>query len=99
MLMKKIETEEMTRELDIGKVKEMLVLVQSILRSKPLCQLTEEELEHLSIIILKVCRKLLGKTTIFGSTYVFFKSTIASTFLVIFYVALNGFVIKSIFAR
>jgi len=42
-----------TKILDIGNASNMLTLVKSILRSKPVCQLTEDEIEHLSIKILK----------------------------------------------
>ena len=52
---KKLEEKDMTRELDIGKVSDMLALVKSILQTKPACQLSEEELDHLSITVLKVC--------------------------------------------
>lgn len=50
----RMEKEEFFHRLDIGKVKEMMIPVVSILSSKPACQLSAEEMDHLSIIILKV---------------------------------------------
>ena len=50
----RMEKKDTFCRLDIGKVKEMMIPVVSILSSKPACQLTAEEMDHLSIIILKV---------------------------------------------
>ena len=50
----KLNEDFIPKELDIGNASSMLALVKSILRSKPVCQLTEDETEHLSIKILKV---------------------------------------------
>ena len=57
----RMEKEEIFHRLDIGKVKEMMIPVLSILSSKPACQFSSEEMDHLSIIILKVytrCAKI-----------------------------------------
>ena len=57
----RMEKEDMFHRLDIGKVKEMMIPVLSILSSKPACQLSGEEMDHLAIMILKVytgCAKM-----------------------------------------
>lgn len=56
---RRLDDECMTKKLDISKVKDMMVFVKSILSSKPVCHLSEEEIEHLSINILKVTHLIL----------------------------------------
>ena len=46
--------QEVVYKLDLGKLNDMMMVVTSILMSKPVCQLSEKEANHVSLNILKV---------------------------------------------
>ena len=51
----RMEEQEISKLLDISRACEMKTFITSILTSKPVCQLSKDEIDHLSIVILKVC--------------------------------------------
>ncbi len=72
-VMKFLDEDGFNCKLDIGKLDDMMVAVKSILASKPTCQLSLQEIDHLSIIILKVFMNWMSLCLITKMPYSFSK--------------------------